>query len=134
MILPLRSPNMSGEVLDGFVYLMNQKAKEIGMLNTHFANPHGLDDHKDHYSTAYDMALLTRYAMKIKHIKKLLERRYIVPRIPPKIGIGVWKNKNRLLQNINIVPVENGFYKTCKKNTCYNCNKRGYGSNCRYIE
>ena len=59
MTLQLPLPNMSEEVLDGFVYLMNQKAKEIGMLNTHFSNPHGLDDHENHYSTAYDMALLT---------------------------------------------------------------------------
>ena len=37
-----------GGSLDGFVYLMNQKASEIGMDQTHFANPHGLDDHEDH--------------------------------------------------------------------------------------
>ena len=37
-----------GGSLDGFVYLMNQKAEEIGMENTHFANPHGLDDHENH--------------------------------------------------------------------------------------
>ena len=42
---------------------MNQKAEELGMSNTVFANPHGLDDHENHYSTPYDMALLTRYAM-----------------------------------------------------------------------
>ncbi len=52
-----------GGSLEGFVFLMNQKAEEIGMSHTHFANPHGLDDSKDHYSTAYDMAVLTRYAM-----------------------------------------------------------------------
>ena len=47
-----------GGSLDGFVFLMNQKAKEIGMLNTHFSNPHGLDDHENHYSTAYDLSLI----------------------------------------------------------------------------
>ncbi len=41
-----------GGSLDGFVYMMNEKAQEIGMENTHFSNPHGLDDHEDHYSTA----------------------------------------------------------------------------------
>ena len=60
-----------GGSVDGFVFLMNQKAKEIGMLNTHFSNPHGLDDHEDHYSTAYDMALLTRYAMNNKIYRKI---------------------------------------------------------------
>lgn len=52
-----------GGSLEGFVHLMNEKRKELGMINTNFANPHGLDDHEEHYSTAYDMAILTRYAM-----------------------------------------------------------------------
>ena len=47
---------------ESFVKLMNQKAKEIGMKNTHFVTPSGLDD-DEHYSTAYDMALLGRYAV-----------------------------------------------------------------------
>ncbi|MFD1360599.1 D-alanyl-D-alanine carboxypeptidase family protein [Lentibacillus salinarum] len=51
-----------GGSMEGFVHLMNQKAKWIGMTNTSFANPHGLDSDQ-HYSTAYDMALLMRYAM-----------------------------------------------------------------------
>jgi D-alanyl-D-alanine carboxypeptidase (penicillin-binding protein 5/6) len=42
---------------------MNAKALKLGMLNTHFANASGLPD-KGHYTTAHDMALLTRYAMK----------------------------------------------------------------------
>src|SRR5690606_23672870 len=52
-----------GGSVEGFVFLMNQKAQELGMTNTRFTNPHGLDDSPDHYSTAYDMAVLTRYAM-----------------------------------------------------------------------
>ncbi len=51
-----------GGSLDGFVYLMNEKAKWLGMENTHFDNPHGLDS-DNHYSSAYDMAILTQYAM-----------------------------------------------------------------------
>lgn len=60
-----------GGSLDGFVYLMNEKAKEIGMSKTIFNNPHGLDDHEEHYSTSYDMALLTRYAMKNEVYQKI---------------------------------------------------------------
>ena len=44
-----------------FVNLMNDKSKEIGMNNTIFKNPHGLDEETKNYSTAYDLALLTRY-------------------------------------------------------------------------
>ena len=44
-----------------FVNLMNDKSKEIGMINTIFRNPHGLDEETKNYSTAYDLAILTRY-------------------------------------------------------------------------
>ncbi len=47
--------------LDRFIALMNQKAVELGMMDTHFATPHGLDA-PDHYSTAVDMVNLARYA------------------------------------------------------------------------
>lgn len=46
-----------------FVEMMNQKVKELGLVNTHFANVHGLDT-DDHYSTAYDMAQIARELLK----------------------------------------------------------------------
>lgn len=59
---------------DIFVDAMNEKAKFIGMKNSHFVNPQGFDD-KDHYSSAYDLALLSLYAMQnypeIKDIAQL---------------------------------------------------------------
>jgi D-alanyl-D-alanine carboxypeptidase (penicillin-binding protein 5/6) len=45
-----------------FVELMNEKARELGLTNTHFANSHGLD-HPEHYSTARDLATLARYCI-----------------------------------------------------------------------
>lgn len=48
---------------DEFVEMMNQKVKELGLVNTHFANVHGLDT-DDHYSTAYDMAQIARELLK----------------------------------------------------------------------
>ncbi|WP_141433384.1 D-alanyl-D-alanine carboxypeptidase family protein [Bacillus sp. 03113] len=86
-----------GGSLDGFVFLMNQKAAEIGMKKTHFANPHGLDDHENHYSTAYDMALLTKYAM-INDVYRSIagSKVYRAPH-PTEEWDRVWKNKNRLL-------------------------------------
>ena len=47
---------------EAFVQLMNQRAGELGMLNTHFVNPHGYHD-ENHYSTARDLATLTRYGL-----------------------------------------------------------------------
>lgn len=48
---------------EGFVARMNAKTHVLGMQRTHFMNPHGLDD-PDHYSTAHDLAILTRYALR----------------------------------------------------------------------
>jgi serine-type D-Ala-D-Ala carboxypeptidase (penicillin-binding protein 5/6) len=88
-----------GGSLEGFVFLMNQKAEEIGMENTYFSNPHGLDDHEKHYSTAYDMAVLTRYAMLNETYRKISSTtHYRSPRDWK--ADDVWKNKNKLLTTL----------------------------------
>jgi D-alanyl-D-alanine carboxypeptidase (penicillin-binding protein 5/6) len=53
--------NVAGSV-DAFVSLMNEKALELGMTHTHFANPHGLEE-DGHYSSVADLAVLGRYAL-----------------------------------------------------------------------
>ena len=55
---------------DEFTLLMNEKAAELGMKNTHFENPSGLPDN-DHYSSAYDMAILMSYAMKNAEFRRI---------------------------------------------------------------
>lgn len=88
-----------GGSVEGFVLLMNQKAEQLGMENTSFANPHGLDDHEDHYSTAYDMALLTKYAMeneKFRVISGTKVHKVVHPDPDSQWDIE-WRNKNRLL-------------------------------------
>ncbi|WP_042355220.1 D-alanyl-D-alanine carboxypeptidase family protein [Bacillus rubiinfantis] len=86
-----------GGSVEGFAYLMNQKAREIGMMNSHFSNPHGLDDSDDHYSTAYDMALLTRYAMRDKTFQKIFGTKVHRAPNPNETWDYKWNNKNRLL-------------------------------------
>ena len=54
--------NVGGGSIENFVSMMNAKAKEIGCKNTHFTNPHGLYA-EDNLSTAYDMYLITKYAI-----------------------------------------------------------------------
>ena len=54
--------HVSGSI-EEFANLMNEKAKEIGCTNTNFVNPNGEHD-ENHYSTAYDLALMAKYAMK----------------------------------------------------------------------
>lgn len=58
------------EIEENFVELMNIKSKEIGANNTNFMNPHGLH-HDNHYSTAYDLALITKEALKIDKFKEI---------------------------------------------------------------
>lgn len=60
----------SGTVLE-FAKLMNEKAKELGAFNTNFVTPHGLDS-PEHYSTAYDMAIITKYALNNPTLRKLV--------------------------------------------------------------
>lgn len=54
-----------GGSIEGFSNMMNAKAQELGMNNTHFVTPHGLDN-DEHYTTAYELARLTDYALKNK--------------------------------------------------------------------
>lgn len=105
--LMLRSGNDSavaiaehvGGSLEGFIYMMNEKAQEIGMENTVFNNPHGLDDHEEHYSTAYDMALLTQYAMKNETYRIISSTEsYRAKREGDEYSY--WTNKNRLLTQL----------------------------------
>ncbi|KPB03180.1 D-alanyl-D-alanine carboxypeptidase family protein [Bacillus sp. CHD6a] len=104
--LMLRSGNDSavaiaehvGGSLEGFVFMMNEKAAELGMTNTEFANPHGLDDHENHYSTAFDMALLTRYAMQHETFQEIAGTKvYRAPAAPGESWDRSWTNKHRLV-------------------------------------
>ena len=78
--LMLRSGNDSAVVLanyissseEDFVKEMNNYAKKIGMNNTRFSNCHGLDDDTKNFSTAYDMALLSKYAFSNKVYKEII--------------------------------------------------------------
>ena len=84
-----------GGSIDNFVALMNKKASELKMTNTTFNNPSGLDAEKGNYSTAYDMALLTSYAMKLKDYKTITSTKKYT--LTTNKNTYVWINKNKLL-------------------------------------
>lgn len=89
---------MISEYLGGekvFVKKMNALAKQIGMNNTVFSNPHGLDEKTKNYSTAYDMALLMRYANSIEEFRKITGCKKHIVKTDEKTY--VWRNKNKLL-------------------------------------
>lgn len=80
-----------------FVQMMNSKAREIGMKNTVFKNPHGLDEVTENYSTAYDMALLSKYAFSNKIYRKIVATKQYEVSTGKKTYL--WYNRNRLLDN-----------------------------------
>ena len=63
-----------GGSIDKFVEMMNSKANELGLKNTHFENPVGLYS-KENYSTAYDVAELLKYSLKSKKFKEVFEKK-----------------------------------------------------------
>lgn len=60
-----------GGSVEGFAKLMNEKATELGLQNTNFVTPHGLDNN-DHYTTARELAMLTDYALTNDTFKKIV--------------------------------------------------------------
>lgn len=103
--LMLRSGNDAAVVLaknvfgseEKFVGAMNKKAKEIGMINTIFKNPHGLDEKTKNYSTARDMMKLSRYAYSNKDYLKIIGTRKYTCKSSMKSY--VWYNRMSLLAN-----------------------------------
>ena len=84
-----------GGSVEGFVDMMNTKAMEIGAENTRFTNPNGLHD-DNHYTTAYDLALITSCALKNPEFQRICSTQY--KEIPGPEGTPrTLKNKNKLL-------------------------------------
>lgn len=79
-----------GGTVEGFVEMMNDKARTLGMRNTHFENPNGLDS-ENHYSTARDLAVLTAYAMENPIFAKTVSTKTAT------VGDRVLTNHNKLL-------------------------------------
>jgi D-alanyl-D-alanine carboxypeptidase (penicillin-binding protein 5/6) len=83
--------------VENFVSLMNKKAKEIGAKNTHFSNPHGFSGENNHYSTCYDLALITRYALKNKKFNEIIKTKQKLISWGKNPYLRVLKNRNKLL-------------------------------------
>jgi len=85
-----------GGSVDGFVAMMNDRAEELGMANTHFANPHGLDV-AGHYSSPRDMLTVGRQAMAIPAIAEIAKARMLVFPDSPSGTARAASNTNRIL-------------------------------------
>ncbi len=101
---------ISGSI-DDFAALMNETAAKIGLTDTHFTNPHGLDD-EEHYTTAADLAKLTAYAMGNPMFRKIVSTQKKSIPLNGDEGTRVLVNHNKLLRlSDDVVGVKTGFTK-----------------------
>ncbi|WP_373864156.1 D-alanyl-D-alanine carboxypeptidase family protein [Paenibacillus glycanilyticus] len=81
---------------EGFVHLMNEKAEMLGLTNTQFKNPHGLDA-EGHYSSANDLAKLTAYALRNPVFAEIVSTKVKSVPNPHEKWQYSWTNKNKML-------------------------------------
>ena len=101
---------VSGSV-EAFAEQMNLLADVLGLQDTHFVNPHGLD-HEDHYTTASELAKLTRYALQNELIREIVGTRKTTIPHPGEVGTRLLVNHNKLLRLYeDCIGVKTGFTK-----------------------
>lgn len=84
-----------GKDIDNFVKMMNDKAISLNMKDTIYNNPNGLDDNGGNISSAYDMAILTSYAMKNEEYRNITKTKKHT--VKTNMNYYSWTNKNKLL-------------------------------------
>ncbi|MCR5186915.1 MAG: D-alanyl-D-alanine carboxypeptidase [Clostridia bacterium] len=94
-----------GENVDFFADMMNQKAKEIGCTGSHFVNPNGIHNER-HYTTANDMYLIAKYAMKNEEFVKIVSTmEYTLP------ATNKYEAEDRVMRNTNsFINPDSSFY------------------------
>ena len=98
-----------GGSIEGFAALMNKKANELGLKNTHFDNPHGLDS-ENHYTSAHDLALIAAYALHNPSFLKIVST--YKRNIQCEVGTRYLINHNKLLRSYDgCIGVKTGFTK-----------------------
>lgn len=111
--------------MDNFAYLMNNKAKDIGMNNTTFVNSSGLEDGDEaNYSTVYDMALLSGYAINNSLYKQIVGTKEIT--VKTDLKTYVWHNKNKLLSSYKYcIGGKTGFTEKARRTLVTNASSDG---------
>lgn len=108
-----------GGTVEGFSQLMNDKAHRLGMTDTHFENPNGLDS-PGHYSTARDMAKLAAYAMQNPIFAKTVSTKNVT------VGNRYLRNHNKLLWTLQGADgVKTGFTKAAGRILVSSANRQG---------
>ena len=100
-----------GGSVEMFADMMNVKAKEMGLKNTHFTNPHGLYD-ENHYTTSHDLAIITQHALTNEVFKKIVSTYKTDIPLDGQVGGRVLVNHNKLLKIYDgAIGVKTGFTK-----------------------
>ncbi len=101
---------VSGSIED-FAVLMNEKCAELGLVDTHFTNPHGLD-HEEHYTTARELGIIAAAALENDALRKIFST-YKMTVAAPDGGVRLLINHNRLLRSIDgCIGVKTGYTKS----------------------
>jgi D-alanyl-D-alanine carboxypeptidase (penicillin-binding protein 5/6) len=104
-----------GGTVEGFAYLMNEKARMIGMERSAFKNPSGLDE-EGHYSTANDMAKLAAYSLRNPQFQEIVKTKLKKAPNPNESWDYTWLNKNKMLQLYDGADgVKTGYTKLAKR-------------------
>ena len=131
--LMLRSGNDCAETLavhcagsiEKFAELMNETAEKIGAKNSHFVNPHGLHD-DNHYTTAYDLALISCYAIKNKDFKEIVSTQNVKIPFSTHNTFRYLTNKNKMLKEFDgATGIKTGFTKKAGRCLVSSCNRGG---------
>jgi D-alanyl-D-alanine carboxypeptidase len=105
-----------GGSVEGFVYLMNEKAKMLGMDHSHFTNPSGLDEGEGHRASPNDMAKLTAYALKNTVFQDIVSTKIKKVPNPNEAWDYSWLNKNKMLSLFEGADgVKTGYTKLAKR-------------------
>lgn len=108
-----------------FVSMMNDFAQKLNLENTHFDNPHGLDS-ETHYTSAYDLAVITSYALKNETFKEIVSTEYKTINGNDITGDRYLKNKNKLLfSRDDCIGVKTGFTDNAGRCLVNACEKDG---------
>lgn len=119
--------HIAGSV-ESFATMMNTKAEELGCLNTHFVNPNGVHN-ENHYSTAYDLAIMGKYAMQNETFREIVNTTFYTLPATNKYPTNdrVFGTTNELIKKDTSDKVDNYYYeyatgaKTGYTNTAKNC-------------
>ncbi len=131
--LMLRSGNDCAETLalhcsgsiEDFAKLMNEKAIKIGAKNSNFVNPHGLHD-DNHYTTAYDLALISCYAIKNPTFKEIVSTKSAKISFSTHDYVRHITNKNKLLFKLEgCTGIKTGYTKKAGRCLVTSCNRNG---------